>query len=236
MPFGDHVMPYSDREFSTKRYNAWIFDLDNTIYPAVSGLFTQISDRMTLFIQNLFDLDRDAALACQKDLFHRYGTTASGLMKEHGMDPTEFMAFVHEIDLSELAYDAELDAGIGALPGRKVIFTNGTRRHATRILDAYGITHHFDYVYDIIESDHRPKPDPAIYTDMLQRTGLDPAAAVMIEDMAVNLKPAAEMGMTTVLLKHDLASTDPEIDAEHIDFIAHDLKTFLRRAGPGSPT
>jgi len=222
-------MTYSERPFTADRYNGWIFDLDNTIYPAASGLFQQVSDRMMLFIQNLFDLDHDAALIRQKDLFHRYGTTASGLMKEYGMDPTEFMAFVHDIDLSELAYDAELDEQIGALPGRKVIFTNGTTHHATRILDAYGIRHHFDYIFDIIESEHRPKPDPAIYREMLLRTGINPEAAVMIEDMAVNLKPAAEMGITTVLLKHDLEQPKDEINTAYIDFIAHDLKTFLKQ-------
>lgn len=222
-------MKNSEHLFNTDKYTGWIFDLDNTIYPAASGLFSQVSDRMTLFIQNLFDLDRDTALARQKDLFHRYGTTASGLMKEYGMDPAEFMAFVHEIDLSELSYDAELDERIGALPGRKVIFTNGTTRHATRILDAYGIRHHFDYVYDIIESQHRPKPDPVIYREMLDLTGLDAKTAVMIEDMAVNLKPAAEMGITTVLLNHEPDSPGKETDTTYIDFIAHDLKTFLRQ-------
>lgn len=222
-------MTHPEQLFAADKYNGWIFDLDNTIYPAASGLFNQVSDRMTLFIQNLFDLDRDAARARQKDLFHRYGTTASGLMKEYGMDPAEFMAFVHEIDLSELSYDAELDQRIGALPGRKVIFTNGTTRHATRILDAYGIRHHFDYVYDIIESEHRPKPDPSIYNEMLKRTGLDPRAAVMIEDMAVNLKPAAEMGITTVLLQHEPGGAENDLEMAHVDFIAHDLKTFLRQ-------
>jgi len=219
----------SNQPFDVHKYTGWIFDLDNTIYPEASGLFSQVSDRMTLFIQNLFDLDRDAALIRQKELFHRYGTTASGLMKEYGMDPAEFMAFVHEIDLSELSYDAELDERIGALPGQKVIFTNGTTRHATRILDAYGIRHHFDYVYDIIESQHRPKPDPVIYREMLDRTGLDAKTAVMIEDMAVNLKPAAEIGITTVLLKQNFDGAEKGIDTTHVDFIAHDLKTFLRQ-------
>jgi putative hydrolase of the HAD superfamily len=219
----------SNQPFDVHKYTGWIFDLDNTIYPEASGLFSQVSDRMTLFIQYLFDLDRDAALIRQKELFHRYGTTASGLMKEYGMDPAEFMAFVHEIDLSELSYDAELDERIGGLPGQKVIFTNGTTRHATRILDAYGIRHHFDYVYDIIESQHRPKPDPVIYREMLDRTGLDAKTAVMIEDMAVNLKPAAEIGITTVLLKQNFDGAEKGIDTTHVDFIAHDLKTFLRQ-------
>jgi putative hydrolase of the HAD superfamily len=222
-------MMNSNQPFDVHKYTGWIFDLDNTIYPEASGLFSQVSDRMTLFIQYLFDLDRDAALIRQKELFHRYGTTASGLMKEYGMDPAEFMAFVHEIDLSELSYDAELDERIGGLPGQKVIFTNGTTRHATRILDAYGIRHHFDYVYDIIESQHRPKPDPVIYREMLDRTGLDAKTAVMIEDMAVNLKPAAEIGITTVLLKQNFDGAEKGIDTTHVDFIAHDLKTFLRQ-------
>lgn len=215
--------------FQADTIDAWIFDLDNTIYPARSGLFGRVSQRMTLFIQTMFELGRDEAFALQKDLFHRHGTTASGLKKEHGIDPSDFMAFVHEIDLSDVSHDAELDAMLAALPGKKIIFTNGTERHASRILDAYGISHHFSGCYDIIRADHRPKPEPVIYSELLEEHAITAENAVMIEDMAVNLKPAAAMGITTVWLEDQLDWGSPHIDANHIDFIDYDLKTFLRK-------
>lgn len=210
------------------QFDSWIFDLDNTIYPAASNLFDQVAKRMTLFIQDRFDLDHDAAFARQKDLFRRYGTTASGLMHEHGVEPRDFMDFVHEIDLDGFHPDAELDAAIGALPGKKVIFTNGTHHHASRILDAMGLKHHFEGIYDIFDANHRPKPEPAIYQEVVERFTIDTRSAVMIEDMAVNLEPAAEMGVTTVLLEHNLDWNNPAMTAGHIDYIAADLKTFLR--------
>ncbi len=217
--------------FPIDNINGWIFDLDNTIYPAVSGLFDQVSVRMNTFLQDTFNLEADAAYNMRKDLFHRYGTTAKGLMEDYNMDPHDFLSYVHDIDLSDVVYDKELDDALAALPGKKVIFTNGTTRHATRILEAYRIDHHFEYCYDIIEADHRPKPDPAIYTEMLSRTGIAPEHAVMIEDMAVNLKPAAALGITTVWLDHELNWGKPEMAAAHIDYIACDLKQFLSKLG-----
>ena len=214
--------------FQADAYDGWIFDLDNTIYPAASRLFDQVSQRMTLFIQDRFNLDHDAAFARQKDLFRRYGTTASGLMHEHGIEPRDFMDFVHAIDLDGFHPDAELDAAIGALPGRKVIFTNGTHDHASRILGAMKLEHHFEGIYDIFDANHRPKPEPAIYHEVVERFGINASSAVMIEDMAVNLVPAAEMGVTTVLLEHNLDWNNPALTADHIDFIASDLKSFLR--------
>ena len=217
--------------FAADDYNSWIFDLDNTIYPAESGLFDQVSYRMTAFIQETFNLDRDGAFALQKDLFRRYGTTARGLMEDHNMDPQDFLSYVHDIDLSGVTPDAELDSALANLPGKKVIFTNGTTRHATRILDAYGIAHHFDYCYDIIEAQHRPKPDPLIYDELLERAGLTATKAVMVEDMAVNLKPAAERGITTIWLDHQFDWGNPEMTETHIDYIARDLKSFFRTLG-----
>jgi len=214
--------------FDADYYNGWIFDLDNTIYPAESGLFDQVSTRMTAFIQKQFDLDRDGAFALQKGLFHRYGTTARGLMEEHKMDPHDFLSYVHDIDLSSVTPDRELDEALNRLPGKKVIFTNGTTAHARRILEAFGIDHHFEYCYDIIEAQHRPKPDPDIYDELLDRVGIDAKRAVMIEDMAVNLKPAAERGITTIWLDHRLDWGKPEMVAPHIDYIARDLKSFFK--------
>ena len=214
--------------FQADRYDGWIFDLDNTIYPAEAGLFDQVSQRMTLFIQQRFDLDHDRAFAMQKDLFHRFGTTASGLMHEHDIEPREFMDFVHAIDLEGFRPDPELDAAIASLPGKKVIFTNGTHDHAARILGAMKLSHHFEGIYDIFDAKHKPKPEPTIYKEVIERFGINAERSVMIEDMAVNLKPAAAMGVTTVLLEHNLNWNNPAMTTDHIDFIARDLKTFMR--------
>ncbi len=208
----------------------WIFDLDNTIYPAASRLFDQVRHRMTDYIQHHFALERDEARAMQRDLFLRYRTTMKGLMVEHGTDPHHFMDFVHDIDLSTLGYDSELDEGIGALSGRKVIFTNGSAAHAANILDAYGIRHHFDFTYDIFSADFLPKPEPQTYADFMQKADIDPNTAIMVEDMAINLKPAYDMGVKTLWLDHpdeDVPSEGHMDDLSHIHYIANDLKHFL---------
>lgn len=213
--------------FPIAETNAWIFDLDNTIYPAESNLFEQVSQRMTDFISNYFDISQVEARALRSDLFARFGTTAKGLMEVYDMKPLKFLSYVHDIDLSGIGYDQQLDQDLAKLPGRKVIFTNGTRQHAMRILDAYGIVRHFDHCYDIMAADFQPKPDPATYQDMLEKTNINPNEAVMIEDMAVNLKPAADTGMKTVWLNHKLDKHDKTIDDEHVHYIARDLKSFL---------
>jgi len=210
--------------------DTWIFDLDNTIYPAASRLFDQVRYRMTDYIQHHFSLDRDTARAMQRDLFLRHRTTMKGLMIEHGTDPHHFMDFVHDIDLSTLGYDAELDEGINALPGRKVIFTNGSNHHAERILDAYGIRHHFHFYYDIFSANFLPKPELKTYEDFVKKADINPRSAVMIEDMAINLLPAYQLGVTTLWLDHpdeDVPSEGRTDDLSHIHYIARDLKHFL---------
>ena len=215
---------------ATEHIDTWIFDLDNTIYPAASRLFDQVRARMTVYIQQHFTLDYNAARAMQKDLFLRYRTTMKGLVVEHGTDPRHFMDFVHDIDLSMLKYDAVLDEGIGALRGRKVIFTNGSNAHALRILNAYGISHHFDFSYDIFSASLLPKPALETYQDFMQKGKINPKNAAMIDDMAINLLPAYAMGATTFWLNHpeDAGSHEKEaVDTAHIHYTARDLKHCL---------
>ncbi|HVJ50980.1 MAG TPA: pyrimidine 5'-nucleotidase [Aliidongia sp.] len=189
-------MPLIRNEIQT-----WIFDLDNTLYPASSDLFPQISARMGQFIGRRFDLDPEAARALQKQLFRRHGTTLRGLMVEHGVDPHEFMDYVHDIDLAALAPALALDAALAALPGRKLIHTNGSVAHAERVLAWLGLAAHFEGVFDIVAAEFVPKPEPAGYAALLRRYGIEPARAAMVEDMAVNLKPAAELGMLTLWVR-----------------------------------
>lgn len=205
----------------------WVFDLDNTIYPARSSLFPRVAARMTEFIMAHFDLAEADAAELKTRLFRTYGTTMRGLMTEYQMEPDEFLYFVHEIDLSDVTTDAELDSLLTNLGGQKHIYTNGTVRHATRILDAFGILDHFDFIFDIVASNHIPKPNPQPYNLFIEQSGIVPQTSVMVEDMARNLEPAAALGMQTIWLvnDHDWAAKGAEENFVH--FIADDVKQCL---------
>ena len=216
--------------FSPDPSTVWVFDLDNTLYPAHSNLFAKVSRRMTSFIMDRFTLGHDDARSLQRRLFREYGTTLRGLMDEHGVDPVVFLDHVHDIDLSDLAPAPDLDRAIAALPGRKLIYTNGSVPHAERITEKLGIAGHFEAVFDIVAADFVPKPDPRPYDVMLARHGVDPSRAVMIEDSAANLRPAADLGMTTVWLKSDIDWAKPKEGADdHIHHIVDDLAEWLDR-------
>ncbi|HZD24916.1 MAG TPA: pyrimidine 5'-nucleotidase, partial [Alphaproteobacteria bacterium] len=166
----------------------WIFDLDNTLYPAHCDLFSQVSRRMGEYIADLLDIDLEGARAVQKDYFRRHGTTLRGLMLEHGMDPLPFLDYVHDIDLSVLPANQPLDRALARLPGRKLIFTNGSARHAERVTRQLGIEHHFDAVFDIVAADYVPKPEPAVYAALVAAHAVPVARTVMAEDMPRNLE------------------------------------------------
>lgn len=205
----------------------WVFDLDNTLYPARSNLFVQVSARMTAFIQTHFELEHEPARELQRDLFRRHGTTLRGLMSEHAIAPGTFLDYVHDIDVSPVDPSPRLDALLAALPGRKLVFTNGSVPHAERVMNRLGVARHFDTVFDIVAADYVPKPDPRPYARLLEVAKFAPAGAVMIEDMAKNLAPAAALGMRTVWLRteHDWARDGA--DAEHVHHVADDLLGFL---------
>src|SRR4051794_12197947 len=176
----------------------WIFDLDNCLYPASAGLFDLIDERMGAYIQRLLDCDPDEAKRVQKAHFHEHGTTLAGLMKEHGVDPHDFLGDVHAIPLDKVRADERLATMLGRLPGRRFVFTNGDAPYARRVLEAIGIHGHFESLHDIHASDLRPKPDPHGYSLLCERFGIDPAHALLADDMVQNLAPAKALGMTTV--------------------------------------
>ena len=214
-------------DFPTTMINDWIFDLDNTIYPARTNLFLRVAVRITEFVAKHYRVPHDEARIIQKDLFHRYGTTMRGLMIEEAICPDTFLNFVHDIDLSDMPLDQELDRMIGALPGKKHIFTNGTVPHAENVLNAFGIRHHFDQIFDIVAADYIPKPEQHAFDQFMKKTSIDPAGAVMIEDMARNLKPAAELGMRTVWLDSDIEWAARGSESDYVHYRADDLKGFL---------
>lgn len=206
----------------------WVFDLDNTIYPAKSNLFARVAQKMTEFLMVEFKLDEDEAAALKTRLFREYGTTMHGLMKEFGMESERFLTFVHDIDVSDIDDDVELDKLLAQLPGRKHIFTNGTVAHADNILRAFGVRSHFDFIFDIVAANHEPKPALAPYELFLSQSGINPHKAVMIEDMAVNLRSAAALGMGTIWIEHDHDWAREGSEQDYVHYQSADIKSCLR--------
>jgi putative hydrolase of the HAD superfamily len=207
--------------------DVWVFDLDNTLYPSHCDLFSQVSQRMGEFISEFLGIAFDEARAMQKEFFQRHGTTLRGLMVEHAMDPGPFLDYVHEIDLSPIPVDGRLERALGRLPGRKLIYTNGTTRHAERITGHLGVAHHFEAVFDIADSDYLPKPDPGPYRKMLTRYDVEPSKAVMVEDMVRNLAPAAAMGMTTVWVPGNPEWSGEGSREDYVHHVAENLVDWL---------
>jgi putative hydrolase of the HAD superfamily len=203
---------------------AWVFDLDNTLYPARCGLFDQVRQRMGLYLAETLGLSPDAARQEQRRLFLLHGTTMRGLMVEHGQDPLPFLDYVHDVDLSLAPLDATLDRALEALPGRKFVFTNASAGFATRVLDRIGIARHVEDIFDIVAAGFVPKPDIGTFRTMIPHFGIDPARSAMVEDMAANLAPARALGMKTVLIRSDPAEPPPDPAP---DAVADDLTTWL---------
>ncbi|MEO0673953.1 MAG: pyrimidine 5'-nucleotidase, partial [Pseudomonadota bacterium] len=180
--------------------NSWIFDLDNTLYPAECQLFAQIDARMTSFVEQTLGLPHGQARKIQKQYYVQYGTTLSGLMIEHDVPPTDFMDYVHDIDVSAVTPCTRLAATIAALPGRRFVFTNGSVKHADNVLGRLGIANLFDEIFDIAAAGYVPKPKAQPYDIFAKTHDLDPRRAVMFEDIADNLRVPHKMGMGTVLV------------------------------------
>lgn len=206
--------------------DTWVFDLDNTLYPASANLFPQIDVRMKTFISNLLGLDLDASFKLQKTYYREYGTTLRGLMLNHDVDPDAFLDFVHDIDHTVLKPDPNLGRALDTLPGRRLVYTNGSASHAASVLDALGIADRFEAVFDIRAGNYVPKPDPDSYRQFLESHAFDPDSAIMFEDSIKNLKPAADMGMVTVLVTHE-SIEDADVDLTHCNFVTEDLKGWL---------
>lgn len=209
----------------------WVFDLDNTLYPASCGLMAEVSSRMTLFVADRLKLESEQALIEQKRMFREHGTTLRGLMNDHDVDPVHFMDYVHDVDYSVVDPMPRLEAALSQLPGRKVVFTNASTAHAETVLGNLGIHEHFEGIFDVAAAGYVPKPDPRPYAQIVDLHDFNPAHAVMLEDMGPNLKPAAHMGMTTVWVRYN-TSTEPywAVPEGDTDFIHHetsDLITWL---------
>lgn len=215
--------------FDPTHIDCWIFDLDNTLYPPSTRLFDQIDVRMGQFIQNLLGCDPVEAHRVQKLYFHDHGTTLSGLMHYHAIVPHDFLNFVHDIDMAPLVAAPRLADKLAALPGRKLVFTNGDDAYAARVLASLGLSDSFDGMWDIHAMNYRPKPEPSAYAGLIEAFAIRPETAVFVEDMARNLAPAKALGMQTVWL--DLATEwgDRAKDDAAIDLIIDDIDQWLAR-------
>ena len=206
--------------------DTWLFDLDNTLYPAESGFMGDVERRMTDFVAKVTGLPRDEAFALQKTYLAEHGLTLGGLIKHHGVAPADFHALFHDLSLDVLAHDADLLASLERLPGRRLIFTNADEKHAVRVLDHLKLDHLFDEVFHIHSFGFAPKPDPVGFERMLAAHGMDPKATAFFEDSERNLKPAFDLGMTTVLVgAHAETSTAPFVHHR-----THKLAPFLAGA------
>lgn len=232
-PSPDHSAPKATPAQALRHAETWIFDLDHTLYPPSAALFPQIEARMRGYIAAFLNLDLEAAWQLQKKYFFEYGMSLRGLMDLHAMDPAPYLAHVHDIDVSVLDPSPELNTALACLPGRKLIFTNASARHAERVLARLGIADHFEAVFDIVAADFRPKPEPEPYASLIRRHNIDPRRSVMIEDQARNLKPAAALGMTTVWVRTDPPHGPPASasDAAHVHHVVCDLIDWLAAIG-----
>lgn len=212
----------------------WVFDLDNTLYPHHTNLFAQIDARMTAYVSDLLALPPDQARLLQKELYREHGTTMAGLMARHQIDPDDFLMKVHDIDYSWVQPDPALGDAVRALPGRKFIFTNGSRSHAENTARQLGILDHFDDIFDIVAAELTPKPARAPYDAFVALHKIAGPNAVMFEDLARNLVVPKQLGMMTVLVVprnfeptfSEVWERDPQQDDE-VDYVTDDLGAFL---------
>jgi len=215
----------------------WVFDLDNTLYPASCDLFAQIDVRMTEFVARYLDLEHVEAKALQKQYYSKYGTTLAGMMRHHNLAPKAFLDYVHDIDHSPLPVCDRLRAVISELPGRKFVFTNGSVGHAQGVTKAMQLDDLFDGMFGIEEMNFQPKPHQGAFEAFTGEFQVDPKQAVFFEDLSRNLAPAHAMGFATVLVhsekdwSHEPAAARPagadDIQPDFVDFLTGDLTGFL---------
>ena len=210
--------------------DAWIFDLDNTLYRTTPGMLAQIDDLMGSFIADFLKVDRVEARRIQKGYFRTHGLTLRGLMVEHGLDPQDYIDHLSQLDLTDVTADPHLAETLHSLEGRKFIYTNAFTEHTRDVMERIGITDHFDGVFDISDADFIPKPAIDSYRRLCDLHDINPARAAMVEDIPRNLEPAAELGMTTVWVRTETAWAKGVTETGHIDHVTEDLSAWLRQA------
>ena len=207
----------------------WIFDLDNTLYSGKTKVFEQVDKRMSKYISNKLNISVEEAKKIQKNYFYEYNTTLNGMIKNHKIDPIEFLDFVHDINIDFLQKDQKLAEEIKRLRGKKIIFTNGSRKHALNVTKKIGIDQLFDDIFDIVDCNFIPKPLLEPYKKLVEKHKIDPKLCVLVEDIARNLKPAYEMGMKTIWIENDEPWAMKYSDSNFINYKTNNLANFLKK-------
>ena len=206
----------------------WLFDLDNTLYSGDTKVFDQVDKKMSKFISEKLNVSLEEAKKIQKNYFHEYNTTLNGMIKNHDIDANEFLEFVHDVDLEFLKKDEPLKKEIEKLKGKKIIFTNGSKAHASNVTSRIGIEQLFDGVFDIVDSDFYPKPSIEPYKKIIENYKIVPEYCIFFEDIARNLKPAYELGMKTVWIENNEPWAAKYSDEEFVNYKTGSLTKFLK--------
>ncbi len=215
------------KAFESVKY--WIFDLDNTLYSGKTKVFEQVDKKMSKYISAKLNVTIDEAKKIQKNYFHEDNTTLNGVIKNHKIDASEFLEFVHDIDINFLKKDLKLTEELKNLGGKKIIFTNGSRKHALNVIHRIGIEQYFDDIFDIVDSEFIPKPAKESYNKLVKKHKIDPKLCVLVEDIARNLKPAYEMGMKTVWIENDDPWARKFSDSNFVNYKTNNLSEFLKK-------
>ena len=211
-------------------FENWIFDLDNTVYDINAGVFEKISSRITDFIITALSVTKEEANIVRSNMYKKYGLTLTGLMREYGIAPDEYLDYIHDVTHPELKYDEQLKLNLKNLTGRKFIYTNASKNHSKNILSVMGIEAEFEKILDIKATQYLPKPDPKSYNIMLKAFGISgdqTGNSIFIEDTAKNLRPAKSLGIKTVWIENEFNLKDYRENSEFIDYKYSDLKSFL---------
>jgi putative hydrolase of the HAD superfamily len=186
----------------SQRTTHLLFDLDDTLYPASSGLFMRVSKRIHEYIRDALQLEPEAARKLQKEYWRTYGTSLYGLMTCHNTDPVPFLEYVHDVPVEEvLRPNPDLRAVLESLPHRRHVFTNGPAFYAHRVLRALAIDDLFEEMFDIERAGFVPKPNPEPYDRVVSALGEEKMDGVLIEDALKNLAPARARGWKTIWLR-----------------------------------
>lgn len=207
----------------------WVFDLDDTLYPSTCDVFFKMEKRICEYMCNhIPNIDFEKARELQREYYSKYGVTIRGLMIHHNIDPDDFLEYAHDIDLSILPRNDELNRNLSRLKGKKYIFTNGIKSHAERVLNRVGISDHFEGIFSIREAHFVPKPSIDIYKKMIATFNIDPNTSAMFDDAQKNLRPAHELGMATVWVRGAIDHfSKVEENPEFIDYTTKDITSWL---------
>ena len=213
----------------------WIFDLDNTLYSADSGIFQQVHELMGKFVSNQLNIDIDKAKKIQKNYYKQHGTTLRGMMDNHGVDPDHFLAEVHRLDYSIVGPNKELNIELKKLEGRKIIYTNANMQHTIDVLERIELSNFFNDIYDIKMANYIPKPEMAPYEQLIKQFNIDAKSAAMFDDIAKNLVPAKKVGFTSVWIDagYENFSDDIKASKSYLDHETTNITKFLENVNKG---